>query len=42
VRHTDQRSVIRNEDDVGGRAKVKTCEEVDQRCGYADMKVGWL
>ena len=42
-----ERSVIRREDDVDGRAmwpkmKSECCEEAELWWGYADMKVGWL
>jgi len=44
-----ERSVMRNEDDVGGRARVtrdmrsECCEEVEHRLGYEDTtEVGWL
>ena len=42
-----ERSVIRREDDMDGRASVTKDEEQVQRGGwtvrgYADMKVGWL
>ena len=48
--HRKKRSVIRSEDDVRGRARVtideerlsECCEEVEQRWGGGDMKVGWL
>ena len=42
-----ERSVIRREADVDGRASVtkmksECCEESELWWGYADMKVGWL
>ena len=42
-----ERSVIRREDDVDGRASVtkdeeRRCEEAELWWGYADVKVGWL
>jgi len=38
---------MRNEDDVGGRARVRDmrsecCEEVEHRLGYEDTEVRWL
>ena len=41
-----ERSVIRREDDVDGRANMtkdeECCEDAELWWGYTDMKVGWL